>query len=283
MKDKIEANRERRHQRMSKNDQTVVLCAPIDRNSSELSSMSPLDWTQIHQIQLAYTEGIGMNQVTGVPLYPATQAIYSTLDLLRIPTYLASIRLIAFLKQIPEFDSFDAEDRVTLVKHNLLAVVLTHTVLLYDPLADTYHEYNTADPIFRGQDWIDILGEEFYHALTRLATTLIEIVHYDRVIIKVFLFLILTSKGFCAYDIAHEPSLNNYPLVISTHYAYLTSLYNYCLQHYGPNKTLLLFTRSLGQLLAVQRLAVHLKDFVHDHVDTSQLSPLLQSVLQLAD
>jgi len=245
--------------------------------------MTPSDWTRISQVQLAYNESIIVNKVIGVPSFPATQPIHSTLELIRIPTYLASIRLITFLKKIPEFDLFDPDDRVILVKYNLLAVVFMHIVLIYDPKYDTYHEYNTEDPIFQGKDWIEILGEEFYRELTDVVTKLIKMTENDHVIIKIFLLLILFTKGFCGYDIAHEPSLKNYSIVFKTQNLYLESLYKYCLHHYGSTKTERLFTHFLAHLFSVQRLAVHLKDYVHDHIDASQVSPLMQSVLQLTD
>jgi len=158
-----------------------------------------------------------------------------------------------------------------------------HIVLLYDPKHDTYHEDNTEDPIFQGKDWIEIVGEEFYQELTDVATQLITMVENDRVIIKTFLLLILFTKGFCGYDIVHEPSLKNYSIVFKTQNHYLESLYKYCLHHYGLKKTLTMFTNLLGHLLSVQRLAVHLKDYVHNHIDASQISPLMQSVFQLTD
>ena len=153
-----------------------------------------------------------------------------------------------------------------------------HTVLLYNPKHDTYHEYNTEDPIFRGKDWIEILGEDFYRELTDVATQLIKLVQNDHVIIKTFLLLILFTKGFCSYDIVHEPSLRNHSIIFQTQNYYLESLYRYCLHHYGLTNTLNMFTNLPGHLLSVQRLAVQLKDYVHDHIDASDVSPLMQSV-----
>ena len=245
--------------------------------------MNDSDWLKIRQVQSAYSQAIVLNKVIGVPLYPATQPIRTTLELIRIPTYLSSIRLITYIKHIPEIDLFHPDDRVTLVKHNLLALVFMHNVLLYDPFADTYHEYNTEDPIFQGKDWIQILGAEFYQEFKSVATKLIDVFQYDRVIVKIFLLLILTTKGFCAYDITSEPTLKDHPLVFNTQNSYLETLYRYCLHQYGETKTVNLFSHALTSLLSIQRLAVHLKDFVHDHVDPSQLSPLMQSVLQLTD
>ena len=245
--------------------------------------MNPSDWSRIHQVQFAYSESISLNKVIGVATFPASQQIYSTIDLIRIPTYLASIRLITFLKKIPEFNQIDLEDRVTLVKYNLLAVVFMHVVLIYNSTNDTYHEPGTEDPIFEGKDWIKILGEEFYRDLTNIATQLIQTVHNDRIIIKTFLLLILLSKGFCAYDIAHEPNLTNSSLVYQAQNSYVESLYKYCLHHHGFNKTITIFRNLTGHLFRVQNLAVHLKDYVHDHIDASQISPLMQTVLQLND
>lgn len=248
--------------------------------------MTESDWTRIQHIQSAYEQATRVNKVMGVPLYPATQHIHSTLELIRIPTYLSSIRLITFMKAIPEFGALDPDDRVTLVKYNLLAVVFIHAAIIYDPILDTYHEYNTEDPIFEGKDWIEILGENFYHELRAVLTKLIKIFQYDRVIAKTFLLLIALTKGFCAYDILHEPSLKHHVTVLNTYNVYLESLYKYCLHHYGWRKTVILFSDCLTQLFSVQRLAVHLKDFVHYHVDASQLSqvsPVMQSVLQLAE
>ena len=251
--------------------------------TNDIPVMAESEWTRIHQIQAAYSEAIATNQVVGVPLYPAVHPIHNTLELIRIPTYLASIRLISYLKKIPEFHLLDSEDRVTLVQHNLLAVVFIHTVLLYDPLADTYHEHNTQDPIFEGKDWIEILGEESYDELTATVKKLIQVLEYDRVVIKIVLLIVLFTKGFCAYDILHEPNLNQGPVVLNIHSGYVETLYRYCLHQYGLTRTTTLFTNLVSELFSIQRLAIRFKDLVHRQVDASQLSPLMQTVLQLSD
>ena len=255
-------------------------------NSIAVSPMTELDWSKVQLIQKAYSDAMAFNRVVGVPLYPAIHQINSTTDLIQVPTYLSSIRLITYLKRIPEFDQFDPEDRVTLVKHNLLAVVFLHTVLIYDPIGDTYHEYNTEDPIFEGKDWIRVLGEDRYHELTTTAKNLIEVIEYDRVIAKFLLIITLFTKAFCGYDIIHEPSLNHPMFVFNSQNIYIETLYKYCIHQYGLTRTVTLFTRLINQLFAVQRLAIHLKDFVHSEnseIHASQLSPLMQSVLQLTN
>lgn len=245
--------------------------------------MTDSDWSKIQQIQTAYSEAMAYNQVVGVPLYPATHSIISALDLIQVPTYLSSLRLITYLRKTPEFNLFDSEDRFTLVKHNLLVSVFIHIVLIYDPIADTYHEHNTEDPIFQGRDWIRVLGEDCYHKLTATAKNLIHVLEYDRVVAKLLIIIILYIKGFCGYDIEHEPSLINPSVVLNAHITYTEILYKYCIHQYGLTRTISLFTHLISPLLAIQRLAVKLKDIVHSTIDASQLTPLMQTVLQLKD
>ncbi|CAF0897756.1 unnamed protein product [Adineta ricciae] len=251
--------------------------------NEETSLMTEVDWSKIHRIQTAYTEAIEYNQVFGVPLYPATHSIHTALELIRAPTYLSSLRLITYLKRTEEFFLLDIDDRVTLVKHNLLAAVFMHIVLIYDPVADTYHEHNTQDPVFQGKDWIEILGEDFYHDITATVTKIIRIVEYDRVVVKILLIILIYIKGFCAYDLLNEPSLNNMFVAYNIQNIYLETLYKYCLHQYGSTKTIRLFTNLIGAFFSIQRLSIHLKDLTHEIIDASQLSPLMQSVLQLPD
>lgn len=245
--------------------------------------MTEFEWSKVHQIQTAYAEATAYNQVVGVPPYPAPHPIHSTLELIRVPTYLSSLRLITYLKKTEEFAALESEDRVTLVKHNLLAAVFMHIVLIYEPVADTYHEHNTQDPIFQGKDWIEILGEPFYHELTATAVKLIRILQYDRVIVKLLLLIIIYIKGFCAYDLLHEPSLNQMGVAFNAQNLYVDVLYKYCLHQYGEKETVRLFTNLISPLFSIQRLSVQLKDLTHAVIDASQLSPLMQSVLQLPD
>ncbi|CAM2707107.1 unnamed protein product [Rotaria socialis] len=221
--------RRRRYFKKTKFDENLPIDQVHPLNIDDQLLMTVSNWSRIHQVQYAYT----------------TQPIHSTLELIHIPAYLASIHLITFMKQIPKFDLLDTEDRVTLAKHNLLAVVFMHVVLLYGPIADTHHEINTEDPTFQGKDWIEILAEGFYHKLTNISTRLIKILQYDRVIVKIFLLLLFT-KDFCGYDISHEPSLRNSLVVLNIQNRYLVTLYKYCLQHDGLTKAIILFTRALS-------------------------------------
>jgi len=224
-----------------------------------------------------------MNSVIGVPLYPSIHHINTTVELIRVPTYLASMRLITFFKQLPEFHLLQNDDRVTLIKYNILAIVFLHTVLIYDPILDTYHEHNTNDPIFEGKDWINTISEEFHQQMIDVTIGLIKILECDRIMLKLLLIILLFSKGFCSYDPLNEPILNDSSSVLNAQNVYLDLLYRYSLHQYGEQKTTKLFSRLIAQLINIQHLAKDMKTIVHDHVLASQLSPLMQSVMQFPD
>ncbi|UJR22700.1 hypothetical protein I4U23_025736 [Adineta vaga] len=259
--------------------------SPPPRQTTDISAflMTEFEWSKIDQIQTAYTEAMAYNQVVGVPLYPASHFIHTTLELIRIPTYLSSLRLITYLKKTEEFRLLELGDRIILVKHNLLAAIFMHIVLIYDPIDDTYHERNTQDPNFQGKDWIEILGEEFYHDITTTVAKLIRILQYDRVIVKILLLIIIYIKGFCAYDLPYEPSLNNARMVFNIQNIYVEILYKYCLHQYGLKKTINLFTNLINSLFSIRRLSIHFKNITHEIINAAELSPLMQSVLQLPD
>jgi len=107
----IEDNRRRKRQSEGTEEprRPTVKHLKIESNSSRnrsysleidnIPQMTASDWSRINQVQFAYSESVVLNKVVGVPSFPATQPIHTTLELIRIPTYLASIRLITFIKK----------------------------------------------------------------------------------------------------------------------------------------------------------------------------------------
>jgi hypothetical protein len=241
--------------------------------------MTEFDWSKIHQVETAYCEMMAHHQFDDVPPYPATHPICSTYDLIQVPSNLLAVRLIQYVKSTPEFESFDSDDRLILVKRNLLAVVFMYLVVIYDPAADTYHEHNIQDPIFQGKYLIKMLDENVYCNFTEIAKKSTEILKYDRVILKLLLLIILYTKGFCSYDSLYESQLNNPSIVLDTQNMYIEILYKYCLHQYGLTRTTNLFSHLINKLFAIQRLTTNLKDLVHSILDASRLPPLVQSIL----
>ena len=146
---------------------------------------------------------IKLNQIAGISSYPSIQSIKSTFELFRIPLYISSMRLITYIKQINEFQQLNSDDQIYLVKLNLLTISFFHSIFIYDPRTDSYHEPNTNDPIFSGKDWIKTLNKQFHLEMKQLRNDLIDIFQSDDIIIKLmFLILVfsnqMSSKSICS-------------------------------------------------------------------------------------
>ena len=55
-------------------------------------SLSEVEWLHIHSVRNAYASAVQLNPVTDVSVYPLSQPLESTLDLLRIPFFVSSHR-----------------------------------------------------------------------------------------------------------------------------------------------------------------------------------------------
>ncbi|CAF3616944.1 unnamed protein product, partial [Rotaria sp. Silwood2] len=149
---KIEENR-RLKQITDSNQELRRLTKRDSKTDDDLSlDLSPLlnesilndfDWLSIQFILDCFSEAIRLNQIAGVSFYPSTQPIESTIELFRVPLYLTSMRLITYIKQLNEFQQLDKEDQVYVVKLNLLTICFLHSIFIYDPRTDCYHEQDT--------------------------------------------------------------------------------------------------------------------------------------------
>jgi len=239
------------------------------------------DWLKILSLENAYTEAVKLNQTTGISQYPCIQPIESTLDLFRLPIFISSMRLITYFKQIPEFQQLDEDEQVYLVKLNLLSICFIHSLYIYDPRTDSYHEQDTSDPLFSGKDWIKTLNKQFHLEMKQLRNDLIDIFQMDNIIIKLFFLILLfshtiSSKQSSLCLLTDIDSLS----IFKAQNVFTDLAYRYCLYQYGPYRTPMLFARYLSKLTKIQQLVDEIKHTIHDYMDTTQLSPLTQSIVQ---
>ncbi len=158
------------------------------------SYLTDIDRPNIQSIQNYFTQAVRLNQTAGISSYPSIQSIESTTELFRVPLYISSMRLITFIKQISEFHLLDKQEQIHLVKLNLLIICFFHSIFIYDPRTDCYHEQDTTDPLFSGKDWIQTLNQKFHSEMKQLRNELLDIFQMDNVIIKLFYVILLFSQ-----------------------------------------------------------------------------------------
>ncbi|CAF4162298.1 unnamed protein product, partial [Rotaria sp. Silwood2] len=287
---KIEENR-RLKQITDSNQELRRLTKRDSKTDDDLSlDLSPLlnesilndfDWLSIQFILDCFSEAIRLNQIAGVSFYPSTQPIESTIELFRVPLYLTSMRLITYIKQLNEFQQLDKEDQVYVVKLNLLTICFLHSIFIYDPRTDCYHEQDTIDLLFSGKDWIKTLNEQFHNEMKQIRNDLIDIFQSDDIIIKLFYVILLFSNQISlnqATQCILTPDIN--PLnIFQRQNIFVDLVYRYCLHQYGYNQAPILFLRYIYKLMKVQRLVDEIKFTINSYIDITELSPLMQSLV----
>jgi hypothetical protein len=190
------------------------------------------------------------------------------------------MRLITFIKQLTEFHLLDKQEQIHLVKLNLLIICFFHSIFIYDPRTDCYHEQDTTDPLFSGKDWIQTLNQEFHFEMKQLRNELLDIFQMDNVIIKLFYIILLFSQ-----QLSLNQSSQCLPLdiqsfnIFKAQNVFTDLVYRYCLQQYGSIKASILFARYIMKIMKLQQLVDEIKYTIDSYVDVTQLSTLTQSLL----
>jgi hypothetical protein len=242
--------------------------------------LTDVDWANIQSIQDRFTGAVKLNQIAGISSYPSIQSIESTSELFRVPIYISAMRLITFIKQINEFHRLNEQEQIHLVKLNLLQTCFFHSIFIYDPRTDCYHEQDTTDPLFSGKDWIETLNKEFHSEMKNLRNELLDIFQMDNIIIKLFYVILLFSQQMSLNQTKQYSLPDIQPFNIFKAQNVFTDLvYQYCLEQYGSSKAPILFTRYIMKIMKLQQLVDEIKYTIHNYVDVTQLAPLTRSIL----
>ncbi|CAF1942860.1 unnamed protein product [Rotaria magnacalcarata] len=242
--------------------------------------LNDFDWFSIQFIQDCFVEAVRLNQISGIPYYPATKSIESTVDLFRIPLYISAMRLITYIKQINEFQQLDKEDQVYLVKLNLLTICFLHSIFIYDPSTDSYHEQDTTDPVVSGKDWNKTLNREFHIEMKQIRNDLIDIFQSDDIVIKLFyLILIFSNQMSLNQSIQCLKTRNSSLSIFKGQNVFTDLVYRYCLHQCGFDQAPILFLRYVNKLMKIQKLVDKIKHTINNYIDIGELSLLMQSLL----
>ncbi|UJR22699.1 hypothetical protein I4U23_025735 [Adineta vaga] len=260
---------------------------PIDDEDSQAlyvpCVLSVGDLLKIEQMKQAYDDSVRLTSLPPeIPQYPYTARINAPWEMMNLPMNLQTTRLITYFKLIPEFLSLNEHDKLILIKHNTFTLVFIRSVLVYDPVADTYHEPGVDDCLFSGKDMIQCFSLHQYHQSTRCVCRLVEASNSDRTIIQIFLIVMLLSKGsaICTYTNECEPIANDILSILQTQNHFIDLLWKYCENNFGSKKTIDIWAK-----LVFASIEAHLQSFNtrynyvrHDDV-AEQLVPLMKSVI----
>ncbi|CAF4300115.1 unnamed protein product, partial [Rotaria magnacalcarata] len=244
------------------------------------SILNEFDWFSIKSIQDCFTGAVRLNRITDMSDQSLMPSIDSTVELFRVLLGVSSMRLISYLKQTNEFQQLDADDQVYLVKLNLLTICFLHSIFIYDPSTDSYHERDTIDPSFSSTDWNRLLNAQFHIEMKQIRNDIIDTFQSDDIVIKLFYLVLLFSNQMSLNQSSKCLLTNNNSLSIFKGQNVFTDLvYRYCLHQYGSEQAPILFLRYVNKLMKIQKLVDEIKHAINNSIDITDLSLLMQSLL----
>jgi hypothetical protein len=216
----------------------------------------------------------------GLPWNPS---VYATTLLQHLNSRsVPALRLLTFFKQIPEFNQLNVDDKVTLIKYNLMPLfILSHT-LSYNIETDQIIETDSDVP-FEITVIQKFHGNEIYVRLKKIFDSFVRIANYDQRIIQLALIALMLSKGFATDP--DEPILNDAMTVYRAQNYYIELLWRYMETVHGPNKSICIFNELVVHFISWQTvekdLHINLRK-VLSPADTNELLPIMRSLLHIS-
>ncbi|CAF1142499.1 unnamed protein product [Didymodactylos carnosus] len=241
------------------------------------------DWDTLSQIQMAYYQSVQLHPVVGMPSYPFVCKLYDPLVVVNVPMNIAAIRLIAFYKSIPEFLNLCEDDKLILIKYNLLGLIIIRSVMGYNPVDDTYRDDYANDCSYTGKQAIGNSDYDLYTRYTHVILSYMGIIDNDRLILKIILILFLFSKGSALRTSGNEPILQDSRRVFHAQNVYLDILWKYYVQQWGDIHATKMFIKLIHQFMITHCLINDLQQYYYNRaVKSDELAPLMESIMHIA-
>ncbi|CAF0803882.1 unnamed protein product [Didymodactylos carnosus] len=234
------------------------------------------------QIQCIQTSFMISQQSAVRPLIP-----YQIKDKMEALTYMmdmqnfTALKLIDYLKLIPEFKQLDDNDRFILVKYNLLYAFVLAKSLDFDYINGTCRSESSNESIQQRKVLSTLCQfEELRQTFLQLISTLINITENNQSIIHLLIIVTIFSKGISASD--NQPTLSNFAQVYVAQCKYVDLLWRYMLQQYDDMVAVKKFSKLMTEILKIQIATRNYQLHMRNQIDDlDKINPLMKSLLHL--
>ncbi|CAF1114000.1 unnamed protein product [Adineta steineri] len=244
--------------------------------------LSSEDLQRIETISNSYHNRIEFAAGSGLPWNPSihTKTFVEVLNSRSVPV----MRLLSYFKQIPEFDQLNVDDKVTLIKHNLITILGISRALSYK--SDTHDVVESdSDVPLNTQFYRVLYGYHICKQLHKIFHSFVQIAQYDRKIIELILIILILTKGFSITNYDDEQILNDNMSVYRAHNYYTELLWKYMETIYGYKKAIDLFSQLILNAISWQQLQYHMRNDILKTLspdDTKELLPIMKSILRIS-
>ncbi|UJR37041.1 hypothetical protein I4U23_029746 [Adineta vaga] len=259
----------------------ITNCRQQTSTQTRVGLLSSEDLQRIEYIHLLYQNRIELAR-DGLPWNPSMHAItfLQKLNSHSVPL----IRLLTFFKQIPEFDQLNVDDKVTLIKFNLLPLLCINCTLSYKIETDQIIETDSDVP-WDPSVIQEVYGYDGYLQMRKIFESFVHIAQYDQRIIQVALITLILTKGFSAGEGEPEPILNDGMAVYRAQNYYIELLWKYIETVHGREKAITIWGKIVTHFITWQTLHKKLRDTVQENLlatDMNELLPLMKTLFHIS-
>ena len=194
------------------------------------------------------------------------------------------MRLLSFFKQIPEFNELNAQDKLTLVKYNLMPLVLLNCTLSYDKDTKTIIEDGSDAPWETQSMIIKVHGEEIFVRIKKIFESFVRIAQHDQRIIQLALVILILTKGFSTTGSGQEPVLDDGISVYRAQNYYTELLWKYLETIHGYGKAAQIFNELVAHFISWQTLQGSMRRNLYEALspaEMNELLPIMKSLLHI--
>ncbi|CAF1949100.1 unnamed protein product [Rotaria magnacalcarata] len=244
--------------------------------------LSPEDLQRVETISCFYQNRIELAARNGLPWDPSMHA-QTFLDVLNSHS-VSVMRLLSFFKQIPEFNQLNVDDKVTLIKYNLLTVLGINSALSYN--IETQQLIESDSDLPSNVQYFRVLhGYNISMQTTKIFGAFLNIAKRDRKIIELTVIILILTKGFSVISDHDEPLLND---IMSAHRVqndYTELLWKYMETTHGYKQAVDLFSELIRHVISWQVVYEQMRNNILRTLspeDIGELVPIMKSTLRIS-
>jgi len=185
------------------------------------------------------------------------------------------IRLISYLKRLPELQLLHVDDQVRLIKKNLRTLLPLNYAILKTPAQSKF-----------GSTAIQTIGcgnhSNLHTTYQHLSNSFVPFVFNDPLVMKLFLLVIFFSpQALTSVSIYNFEEFHSTETIQMIQSSYAELLWTYLLERCGEKQAVQFYTKMISKYLQVQFIADEIDSIIRLYCDIESLDPLLKTVLQL--
>ncbi|CAF3977952.1 unnamed protein product, partial [Rotaria sordida] len=248
---------------------------------SKKTLLSPEDLQRLESIQFFYQKRIELAR-DGLPLN--SSSIPTTTFLQQLNSHsIPLLRLLTFFKQIPEFNELNVDDKVILIKFNLLPLLCINCTLSYKSETDQIIESDSDIP-WDPSVIQTVYGIDGFNEIKKNFDQFLYIAKYDQKIIQLILITFMLTKGFSVAAI-DEPILNDSIAVYRAQNYYIELLWKYMITVHGFEITIQIFNKLIAYFITWQASQIKIRHIIEQNLlstNINEILPFMKAILHIS-